>query len=392
MRILHVLANLAPRYGGPPQACKDMAGAVAGLGHEVSIYTTNQDGPTELQVPLDRPVWEKGVAIRFFPIQPPRFWGTSLPLARALREKIKEVDLVHLHSLYLFHDLVTGHLCRQYGIPYLLQPHGALDPRIYRRHRRRKTVLEVLFENRNLKNAAAIFFSSEEEKILAQPFTSGTPGLVAPLGLNLSDYETVPAWGCFRARFPEIGHRKIILFLGRINFIKGLDLLVQAFAALAREGEDVQLVLAGPDDDGWGEKVRKWAREEKVLERVTFPGLLLGEDKLAVLQEATVLALPSYAESFGLAAVEALACGLPVVISDQVKIWREVARAQAGLVIGGDASQLAAALRQLLHDPEARRRMGENGKRLVATTFSWDEVAKKLSRMYQEVLNGRNWS
>ena len=144
MKILHVIANLAPRYGGPSKACWEMARAVAQLGHEVSIYTTNQDGPGELEVPLGQPVWQEGVEIRYFPIQAPRFWGTSLPLAFGLRHKIPASDLVHIHSLYLFHNLVAGHYCRQNAIPYLVRPHGTLDPFIYRRHRGRKRLMELL--------------------------------------------------------------------------------------------------------------------------------------------------------------------------------------------------------------------------------------------------------
>ena len=130
MRILHVLANLAPRYGGPPKACFEMARSVAKLGHAVSIYTTNQDGPTELNVPTDSPVYRDGVEIRYFPIQYPRFWGFSLPLAIQLRSAVKEHDIVHIHSLYLFHDLVAAHYCRKHGVPYLIRPHETLlaDP------------------------------------------------------------------------------------------------------------------------------------------------------------------------------------------------------------------------------------------------------------------------
>ena len=142
--MLHVISSLAPRYGGPSKACWEMARAVAQLGHEVSIYTTNQDGPGELAVPLGQPVRREGVEIRYFPIQPPRFWATSLPLALGLRHKIPASDLVHIHSLYFFHSLVAGHYCRQNAIPYLVRPHGTLDPFIYRRHRWRKRLRGTL--------------------------------------------------------------------------------------------------------------------------------------------------------------------------------------------------------------------------------------------------------
>jgi glycosyltransferase involved in cell wall biosynthesis len=192
MKILHVIANLAPRYGGTSKACWEMARAVAQLGHEVSIYTTNQDGPGILPVPTDGPVWREGVEVRYFPIQPPRFWGTSWPLARALRQAIKGVDLVHVHNLYLFHDLVAGYCCRVLGVPYLIQPHGSLDPFIYQRHRGRKRFMEWGFQNRTIRDAAAIWFTTADEKNLAAPFTFGTPGVVVPLGIGVDEFAAMP--------------------------------------------------------------------------------------------------------------------------------------------------------------------------------------------------------
>jgi glycosyltransferase involved in cell wall biosynthesis len=316
MKILHVIANLAPRYGGPAKACWEMARAVAQLGHEVSIYTTNQDGPGELAVPTDRPVWRDGVEIRYFPIQPPRFWGTSLPLAFALRQKIPAVDLVHIHSLYLFHDLVAGHYCRKYAVPYVMRPQGTLDPFIYRRHRGRKRLMEGLFEHRNIRQAAALHFTTAEEQELAAPFTFQTPRLVVPLGIDFDEFAVMPDPGQFRSHHPEIGDKPIILFFGRVNFKKGLDILAEAFGAVARRREDAHLVIAGPDDEGWGARVRTWLDERGVLARTTFTGMLLGSEKLAVLRDATMFVLPSYSENFGLAVIEAMAAGLPVIISD----------------------------------------------------------------------------
>jgi glycosyltransferase involved in cell wall biosynthesis len=386
MRILHVIANLAPRYGGPSKACWEMARAVAQLGHEVSIYTTNQDGPVELAVPLGRPVRRDGVEVRYFPIQPPRFWGTSLPLALALRRKIPGSDLVHIHSLYLFHDLVAGHYCRRYGVPYLIRPHGTLDPYIRTRHRGRKLLLESLFENRNLRKAAAVHFTTEEERALAAPFTFGTPGVVAPLGIDLAELEPWPEPGLFRAAHPEIGDRKIILFLGRINFKKGLDLLAQAFGALHRARGDVHLVIAGPDNEGWGGKVREWLAAEGVSHRATFTGMLLGREKLAVFRDADLFVLPSYSENFGLAVIEAMACGLPVVISDKVNLWREVAAAGAGQVTACNAAEVARAMGELLDAPDLAAQMGRKGRNLVRTRFQWEKIGARLEKIYQDIV------
>ena len=386
MRILHVIANLAPRYGGPAKACVEMARAVARLGHEVKIYTTNQDGPGELAAPLGRPLLQDGVEIRYYPIQPPRFWGTSWPMARALAGGIREADLVHIHSLYLFHDLIAGHYCRSYGVPYLVRPHGTLDPYLYRRHRWRKYVMEAAFENRNIRLAAALHFTSEEEQRLARPHIGDAPAVVVPLGVDLREFQDLPAPGRFRERFPEIGHKEIILFLGRINFKKGLDLLVQAMARVLRKRRDLHLVVAGPDDDGWGARVKGWLQQEGIADCATFTGMLLGEEKLAALRDARIFVLPSYSENFGMAVIEAMACGLPVVISDQVNICREVEAAGAGLVTPCEAVQTATAMLELLDNPELAGRVGQNGIKLVREQFQWTTIAITLEKTYKKII------
>jgi len=386
LKILHVIANLAPRYGGPAKACFEMARAMADQGHAVSIYTTNQDGPGELDAPLDKPVIKDGVEIRYFPIQQPRFWGCSMPLARALRRDIHRFDIAHISSLYLFHNMVAGHYCRKYSVPYLIRPHGTLDPFLYNRHRLRKSVMELLFDRRNIKNADAIHFTAEEERTLASRYVFQTPGIVVPLGLDLSEYEKLPNRGAFRSRYPEIDDKRILLFFGRLNFKKGLDILVRASAEVARARNDVHLVFAGPDNEGYGDKIKTWLKEEGILDRATFTGMLLGDDKLAVLRDADLFVLPSYSENFGISVVEAMACGLPVVISDKVNIWREVAAGGAGRVAPCDADRFAEIMLELLDNPDLGRQMGEKGKTLVKEKYDWSKVGLALEEVYRSIV------
>lgn len=388
MKILHVTSDLALRHGGPAKVVPELCRALARHGQDVTLYTTNFDVHGVLEVPTHRPVAADGFTIRYFPVGRPRKWKYSWGLWQELRRQVAGFDVVHIHNLYLFSNVMAAHYCRKYRLPYVISVHGTLDPVIRRKSRIKKALYNVLIEKRNLDHAAAIHYTAHNEMELGhQAMLIRAPGVVVPWGLDLAEYAALPVRGTFRAGHPEIGDKLIVLFLSRINFVKGLDLLARSYGMIARQRRDVHLVIAGPDNEGYGVQVRQWLAAEGVLDRVTFTGMLLGEEKLAVLGDADLFVLPSYSESFGIVVAEAMACGLPVVISNRVNICREVAQAQAGMVIDCDAGQLTAALLALLEDPPNRKLMGENGKRLVAATFSWDEVAGQMIKVYNNILN-----
>jgi len=378
MDILHVIASLAPESGGPAKACLEMARATARRGHRVAIFTTDRG---MRRAPPARETGSDGVAISCFPTEAPRLIGTSWPLARALAKSVGGFGLVHLHSLHLFHDWATARACRAKGVPYILRPHGSLDPYQHRQHRWRKAILELLFQDRVTAGAALIHYTSEDEMRRSAPNARGVPGAVVPLGLDPADYAALPARGGFRARHPEIGARPVVLFMGRLHAKKGLDLLAQAFAGCA-EALDAHLVVAGPDD-GMAAPVRRILDAAGLGGRVTFTGMVEGGDKLALLADADLFVLASHHENFGLAVVEALACGVPVLISEEINLWREVAAAECGLVVPLSPPGIAEAIAALLRDPARRRAMGERGRALVAGRFAWDKVAAQLEEVYR---------
>jgi glycosyltransferase involved in cell wall biosynthesis len=387
VNILHVIATLAPRDGGPSKACVEMARAVARRGHAVTIFTTDKDGSGRLDVPTDRPVERDGVTLHYFPTAVPRFWARSPAMADALAAAIPGVDVVHMHSLYHYHDMMVGRFCRRSGVPYILRPHGSLDPYLWRRHRLRKMAMELAFQNRVTRGAARLHFTTEDERTLAAPYTFGVPGFVVPNGLDLDEFDNLPPAGNFRDRHPEIGERPLALFLGRLNFKKGLDILCDAFAMVARDLPEARLVIAGPDD-GMAEAVKSWLAERGVADRVLFTGMLTGADKYAVLRDADLFVLPSYTENFGIAVIEALACGVPVAISDRVGVWREIEAAGAGWITPVDAAAFAGAMRAGLTDRPAARARGLRGRELVARDFSWPNIAVELERNYVEIVGG----
>ena len=371
--------------------CFEMARATAKLGHDISIYTTNQDGPTQLRVPIRQTVCISNVKIRYFPIQAPRFWGYSFPLARELQKMICSFDIVHIHSLYLFHNMISGHYCRKYNVPYLIRPHGTLGPFIHKRHRLRKSIMELLFERKNFRYSHAVNFASEEEMKLA----SGTRlmlksrGIVVPLGLDLTEYENLPENGAFRSKYPEINGNKIVLFFSRINFIKGLEVLTTAFSKVANIRSDVHLVIAGPDNEGFGIQVKKWLVDNKILNRTTFTGMLQGREKLSLLRDSDIFVLPSFSENFGISVIEAMACEIPVVISDRVNIWRDVVNSEAGRVIPPDSDLLAESIIELLDNKDLAQRMGLKGKALVKERFVWDKIAFRLEDVYRTIISNK---
>lgn len=386
MKILQVISTLAPELGGPSRAVLGISAALSRWGHEVVIFTTDFDIRGKLKVPLETPVDIGGVNVVYFPVQLLKNYKVSFPLARALKKRIPDFDIVHIHSLFQFTSLAASCYCQKYRKPYLIRPLGQMDPYLLKRHALSKKLYFWLFERKNLERAQAVHFTSEEERLLSRALALKTKDIVVSMGIDLEEFRELPPYGSFRAKYPLLKDKKIILFLSRINFKKGLDILVKAFARIAQQRADAVLVIAGPDNEGYGSKVKKWLKKEAVFERTVFTGMLDGKDKLAAFRDSDVFVLPSYSENFGFAVVEAMACGIPVVISNGVAIHKDITRAEAGIVVDTDPGQLARALDTLLDDPEKRRRLGGNGQLLVRERFGLDRVVHELVKAYEGVL------
>jgi len=400
MRILQVVATLASRQGGPSVACPELSRELVRQGHRVSIYASDVDGLGHLAVPLETPVIDDGVEISYF-----RGWSEpfgymlSARMWCALRDTVAEFDAVHIYSVYGFSSSAAAYWCRKRDVPHMVHPHGSLDPFLRRRHRPRKWLHAKLLAERDYRNATAVLFNSAEEMRLASDWTGlktsnveGAPKrFVVPVGLDSRWFleRNAAAGERLRSKFPQLNGRRLVVYFGRINFKKGLDILARAFALLARDREDVHLVLAGPDTEGYGRKVRGWLAEGGAAEKATFTGLLQGEDRFVALQQADVFALPSYTENFGQVVAEAMASSVPVVISDQVNIWPEVAKANAGFVVPCDVNATAQALRKVLEDPARSRAMGNNGRRWAAEHLPWSVVAAQMAHAYEDMVRER---
>lgn len=385
MNILHVIPSLALETGGPPRACLGMANAVVRRGHRATVFATDHGlTPTAARGPLE----DGGIVIRYFPLERPRILATSWPMAAALDAEVGDYDVVHLHALHRFQDWATERACRRHRVPYVIMANGAFDPYIFRRKRIRKRIAELVFQDRATRHAAAIQYLTAHEKNASEPRTLGTPGVVLPVGIEPGTFATLPQKGGFRARHPEIQGRPIVLYLGRLHEKKGLDILVRAFAECAAHGLEAQLVIAGPDE-GMRTATERLAAGAGLAGRASFTGMLTEAEKMALLADADLFALVSHSENFGLAVVEAMACGLPVLVSNRVDLWHEVEAAGSGSVTSLEPGSVARALEAMLRDPQGRKAMGERGKRLVAERFTWPRIGEALERLYANVAAGR---
>jgi glycosyltransferase involved in cell wall biosynthesis len=386
--ILHVIPSLAPRDGGPSKAVIEMCRELRRRSHEAEIYTTNVDGDCCLDMPLGRRVEVGGVDVTYFPVSGGHYYKLSRAMAAALSANVSRYDVVHVHSLYQFPSTAAAHYCRKYDVPYVLRPHGTLDPYLYRRHQLRKRLYELLIERRNLASAAAVQFTTEEELRLAKLSGLRFRGAVVPLGVEIDEPSAGAADAADRI-WPELAGKKVLLFLSRINFKKGLDVLAQAFGEIHTARPDAYLVIAGPDTDGYAAQVRTWLAAEGALDATAFTGMVLGERKAALLARADAFVLPSYSENFGISVVEAMGAGLPLLISNRINIWREIDAARAGLIVNPDAGEVAKATLALLEDPIMAKEIGARGRRRAREQFSWRAAGNQLLQLYRKIRTGR---
>jgi len=389
MRILHVIQCLSPRYGGPVSVLKALAAHQSAAGHVIDILTTNQDVPGGILRPAGADWFsDPAVPVRFCRSQLHAV-NLSIELAAYLHHHIRTFDILHIHGLYRFPAAYAGRIARRKSIPYLVSPHGALDPYLYQRSDTNlflKRLWERLFDLPNLDAASGIHFTAEDERRQASFLGLKAPSFVVANGIDWREFQTLPDVGPFR-RDHGIGEHPLVLFLGRLHHKKGLDLLIPAFRQVRRAMPHARLAIVGlASDAAYQRQVDGWIRAQGLADAVHRVPFVQGRALLQAYVDADVFVLPSYTENFGMTVVESLACKTPVVISNRVNIHHEISDAGAGIVTDCDSGAVANALIELLNDGALRRHMGENGRRLVRTRFTWARIVGDLTREYEAAI------
>ena len=336
-RILHCISSVNPVGGGPIEGVKQLAAVNQRHGHTVEVVSL--DDP-------DSP-WVKNCPIKCHAMGPAsRRYRYTFKLVPWLRQHRSNYDVVIVNGIWEYHSFGAWRALQGSTTPYFVYTHGMLDPwfkRTYPLKHLKKWLYWPWAEYRVLRDATAVLFTCEDERRLARQsfWLYQCEEFVVNYGTSAPTGDADVQRRVFLARFPHLVGKRCLLFLGRVHVKKGPDLLLNAFAALLKrlpvdQASDLHIVMAGPADDAYGVEMKALASSLGLERHITWTGMVSGDLKWGAFHSADAFILPSHQENFGIAVAEALACAVPVLISNQVNIWREVQQAGAGLVDSDD--------------------------------------------------------
>ena len=378
LNVLHVTPSMSPQWGGPVVVVSELIPALVGEGVHCEIATTRGHRVgNEIVGPHDVPIhiFDTGL--------PARLWTAySGEFSSFLEENIARFDLVHIHEVWHHAGYAASESAKKNGIPYIVTIHGELSEWSLQHKGWKKLLYRKAVLDKILKNAFTLHAITQAEKDRIAELGYDTPVIVAPNGIDPAPFDELPDPYAFLDSFPVLKGKRVILFMGRLNPNKGLDILAHSFSTLKSRFPDTVLLIAGPDEEGTQQKTESILRSERTLDSVIFTGMLTGEDRLAAMSIADVFVLPSYSEGFSIAILEAMAARLPVVITDGCN-FPEVAEHDAGFVVEASKIPVAEAIGSLLSNAELRYRMGDRGRRLVTERYTWQAAASKIAGQYR---------
>lgn len=388
MRVLHSVASLAPRHGGPTVAALGMVRALRAEGVDARIVSSDDDLGGRLKVPLHQWTEHEGVPVLFLPRVPARqhtlVGFTYTPGLRAwLHDNVREFDFVHVHTVFSHPANVTMEVCRKWKIPYCVRPLGQLCRWSLQQRRWVKKIQLALMTRRNVDGAAFIHCTArmEAEETAEEGFRS--PCMVLPHGLEMPPI-VENARTALRTHLGLPQDRLLVVFMSRFHPKKGIELLIQASSRLALPFD---LLFAGAGDDAYVQELKQQVRGAGLDARVHWLGFLEGAEKWRLLQGSDLFVLPSYSENFGIAVIEAVACGLPVIVSDQVALKDEVQSLALGRVVPLHTDALEQAMFEMLGSENERLEIHSRAIHVATEYFGWPAAARSLIARYSSVID-----
>ena len=312
-------------------------------------------------------------------------WLRDRSLVARFDHLLQHADGVHIHGLWEQSTLIAARGARGQRIPYLISAHGMLEPWALRNKRLKKLVYSALIERANLDGASCLHALTQAEAADYRSFGCQAPIAVIPNGVKIPERVSPEK---FLSQHPALKGKRIVLFLGRIHFKKGLDLLIRAWKKIILRWPEAHLVLAGPDFEGTRATIATMIEQAGLDPHVLFAGMLRDDLKWSALAAAECFVLPSYSEGLSVSVLEAMGVGLPVIVSDHCNL-PEVAELEAGWVIPAELGALERALESLLENsPGTNAKVGDRGRDFIRQRYNWSVVAAQMDEVYRWVEGG----
>ncbi len=390
MKIAQIISTppFAWTTGGPARVVFELSKSLVKRNHDVTVLTTNLfHGDTSMNSGKT-PVSQEGIRFHFFTIVGGNLaWKYKTYFSPGLIWHLKkhggEYDVLHLQDLISFQAIATLFYSRINKVPYVLTPHGCI-PWLCE-HKIINTFYYRFIGSQLLKNACGIIaLTSTEKRELLNLSIPEEKIAIIPNGITLSDFDALPEKGRFRSKYRIGNTGKMILFLGRVHRIKGIDLLVDAFSDYLKKDPEVRLVIAGRDE-GFLKVLQQQANRLDIADKIIFSGQLTEQEKFSAYVDADVFILPSIHEGFPMTVLEAMACGTPVIVTKGCNI--SDALENCGIVIDHDRTQLVQAIESILENSPLRQHFGVQGSEKIKNEFNWDNIAERVETVYNNCLN-----
>jgi glycosyltransferase involved in cell wall biosynthesis len=389
MKILHITPNYAPAWhlGGIVRHLSGLCQELVQLGHDVTVFTTDSGKYQRMAVPLDQAVEIDGVKVFYFKTDFHLKFAFSRSLGKACRGLMRTFDILHLWAIWHYPEIPGGLAAIREGVPFVVKASGALLPHGLKKSRLKKWLYLKLVEQRNLRHSRGIHYSTFMERELSPAPYQKLPSFIVHTGIDMSEFLGLPDRNDARQHFSLPADALTGVFLGRVEPIKNLTNMIKALDLARRQGVDMFLLVGGPDF-GEMKNLESLTARLGLKDRVKFLGYVDPEARKILLAAGDFMALPSFSENFGIAAIEGMAAGLLVLVSDRVGISREVELDQSGVVTGVEAESIAQTLVSLANRPEQRVTLGQNARRAAASRYDIKATAKKMERAYLDILEG----
>ena len=385
-----LIPALGTVYGGPSKMLPLLAAALGRRGLSVDLVTTDANGAETLDVPVGCWTQKDGYRLRYFRRLGRTEYKVSVSLVAWLTRHVAEYDLVHVHSDFNFPVLTTAVTCRWRNVPYLLTPHGMLEPwALGYKAWKKRLYYQWIERPLVLRGARALHALNRSEAANIEALELGPPVVVLPNGVDPSEAVVRdPAQAeVFLKRFPIARGKTVILFLHRIDQKKGLNILAEAYHRVRVRFPQTHLIVAGPETRGFTVTARGFFEAAGCADAVTFTGMLEGEDKKGAFAAASVFVAPSYSEGFSMSVLEAMAAGLPCVLSEGCNFPEAGAAGAARIVPTGNADAFAAALNDFLSDPATMQPMGLLARKMVLSSYTWPKIAARFDAILSHFFN-----